>query len=132
MPVEHLRPWKLATLGLGLSLLIAGSFYFRAPDWDVPISVIMALSTYLAAPWSLRVLLDRRWKALPAALAATWFSIDGCYWLYWRWRDPAALSMRGANFLASLALYGICGVLWLYEGSLRELWTELATVSRKQ
>jgi hypothetical protein len=29
--------------------------------------------------------------------------------------------MRDANFLASLTLYGICGALWLYRGSLREL-----------
>jgi hypothetical protein len=29
--------------------------------------------------------------------------------------------MRDANFLASLALYGICGVLRRYRGSLREL-----------
>ena len=30
---EYLRPWKLATLAFGIALLIAGSFYYEAPDW---------------------------------------------------------------------------------------------------
>jgi hypothetical protein len=29
---EYLRPWKLATYAIGLLLLIAGSFYYQAPD----------------------------------------------------------------------------------------------------
>lgn len=128
---EYLRPWKLATLACGLALLIIGSFYYRAPDWDIPISFIMALLAYLTAPWSLRVLLERRWKLFPAMLLATWFTVDGCYWLYWHFKDPAALTaMREANFFASLGLYGICGVLWLYRGSLRELAAEIRRVFR--
>jgi hypothetical protein len=56
------------------------------------------------------------------ALLFTWFTVDGCYWIYWHFKNPAALElMRDANFLASLTLYGICGALWLYRGSLREL-----------
>jgi hypothetical protein len=119
---EYLRPWKLITFAIGVGLLIVGAFHYEAPDWDVPISLIMATLTYLTAPWSLRVLLERRWKAAPAALFFTWFTVDGCYWLYWRYQNPVALDMmRDANFFASLALYGMCGVLWLYQGSLREL-----------
>lgn len=119
---EYLRPWKLITFAIGVGLLIAGAFHYEVPDWDVPISLIMATLTYLTAPWSLRVLLERRWKAAPAALFFTWFTVDGCYWLYWRYQNPVALDlMRDANFFASLALYGMCGVLWLYRGSLREL-----------
>jgi hypothetical protein len=56
------QAWKLTTLAIGITLLVAGSFYYRAPDWDVPISFIMAVLAYLAAPWSLRVVLERRWK----------------------------------------------------------------------
>ncbi len=119
---EYLRPWKLLTLAYGIALLIAGAFYYDAPDWDIPISLIMATLAYLTAPWSMRVLLMRRWKLFPAMLIATWFTVDGCYWLYWRYTNPVALEqMREANFWASLSLYGICGVLWLYRGSLREL-----------
>lgn len=97
-----------------------------APDWDIPISFIMAICTYLTAPWSLRVLLERRWRYWPAMLFATWFSVDGCYALYWYFKDPDVLSlMRDVNFPASLGLYGICGILWLHRGSLREFFSEL-------
>jgi hypothetical protein len=114
-----------------VALLIAGSFYYEAPDWDIPISLIMALFAYLFAPWSLRVVIGRNWRRLPLALFLTWFTVDGCYWLYWRWKNPVALElMRDANFLASLALYGICGVLWLYRGSLREAASILANKGR--
>jgi hypothetical protein len=123
--VELARPWKLFSLACGITLLIAGSFYSPAPDWDIPISLIMATLTYLTASWSLRVFLERQWKLWPAALLATWFSVDGCYWIYWRFKNPAALEwMRTANFPASLSLYGICAVIWLYRGSLRELMTD--------
>lgn len=123
---EFLRPWKLATLGIGIALLVAGAYLMPAPDWDVPISFIMALFTYLTAPWSMRVLLERRWRLWPWMLLATWFSVDGCYAIYWQLVDPAALAlMREANFPASLSLYGICGVIWLYRGSLPALLAEI-------
>src|SRR5579859_137937 len=94
---EYARPWKLFSFAVGLSLLIAGAFYVSAPDWDVPISVIMASLTYLTAPWALRVFLTRRWRLWPLALLATWFSVDGCYWIYWSYNDPLALAeMRSA------------------------------------
>jgi len=127
---EFRRPWKLALLGVGTVLLIIGSRLFPAPDWDVPISLIMAALAYLCAPWSLRVLVQRRWRYLPVALLLTWFSVDGCYWLYWRWQDPRALQwMRQANALASLTLYGVCALVWYFRGSLREL---LQTLQRRK
>ena len=122
---EFLRPWKLTTLAIGLALLIIGAIYDQAIDWDIPISLIMATCAYFTAPWSTRVLLERRWRRFPLMLFATWFSVDGCYWLYWRETKPAVLEiMRSANFPASLALYGLCGAIWLYRGSLRELLAE--------
>jgi hypothetical protein len=125
-PREYLRPWKLATLLIGILLLIAGSIYTPAPDWDIPISFIMAILTYLSAPWSLRVLMERQWRHWPAMLFATWFCVDGCYAIYWYFKDPQALAlMREVNFPASLSLYCICGIIWLYRGSLRELWSEV-------
>lgn len=123
---EYLRPWKLFSLAVGIALLIAGAFYFDAPDWDVPVSLIMALLAYLTAPWSMRVILERQWKNWPAMLLATWFTVDGSYWLYWRFMDPVALDlMREANFPASLSLYWICGVIWLHRGSLSQLLDEV-------
>lgn len=123
---EYIRPWKLATLLLGTGLLVLGSIYTPAPDWDLPISFIMAFLTYLTAPWSMRVLLERRWRHWPAMLFATWLCVDGCYALYWYFKNPTVLAlMREVNFLASLVLYGICGIIWLYRGSLHELFLEL-------
>ena len=129
---EWRRPWKLATLAAGITLLLLGSVYMPAPDWDASISFIMAILTYLTAAWSLRALIERRWRAWPLAIFFIWFTVDGCYWLYWRWKDPVALDlMRDANFFASLALYGICGVIWLYRGSLREAASILANKGRQ-
>jgi hypothetical protein len=129
---EYARLWKLVTFALGIALLIGGSFYYDAPDWDIPISLIMATLAYLTAPWSLRVILERQWRHWPAMLFATWFTVDGCYWLYWHFKNPRALElMRDANFLASLSLYGICGVIWLYRGSLRDLIAETGALLRK-
>jgi hypothetical protein len=126
---EYARPWKLFTLALGIALLIVGSVYCEAPDWDISISLIMASLAYVTAPWSLRVILERRWSLWPVMLFATWFTVDGSYWLYWHFKNPAALEMmREANFFASLSLYGMCGVVWLYRGSLRELFSEVGAL----
>lgn len=125
-PSEYLRPWKLLTLAIGLAMLILGSFFCPAPDWDIPVSIIMAFSAYLTAPWSMRVLLERKWRLLPLMLFYAWFTVDGCYALYWHFKDPAALElMRTANFPASLSLYGMCGIIWLYHGSLGQLLSEI-------
>ena len=129
---EYFRPWKVISLAAGLALLIAGAFYYKAPDWDVPISFIMGFLAYLTAPWSMRVMLERRWNLWPAMVFFTWFTVDGCYWLYWRAVDPVALElMRDANWPASLSLYGMCGVIWLYQGSLAELAANLKQVVRR-
>lgn len=123
---EYLRPWKLITLAVGIALLIFGSFYYEAPDWDIPISLIMAIFAYLTAPWSLRVILERKWRLWPGMLFFTWFTVDGCYTIYWYFKNPVALEMmRDANFPASLSLYGMCGIVWLYRGSLRQLFSEI-------
>lgn len=128
---EYVRPWKIFTLAIGVTLLVLGSFYYQAPDWDIPISLIMAILAYLTAPWSLRVIVERRWRLWPAMFFATWFTVDGSYWIYWHFKNPVALElMREANFLASLTLYGMCGVVWLYRGSLRQLSSEISTQLR--
>ena len=61
-------------------------------------------------------------------LFATWFTVDGCYAIYWHFKDPAALElMRDANFLASLSLYGMCGLLWFHNGGLAQLLQHVRT-----
>jgi hypothetical protein len=130
---EYKRPWKLFTLFAGLSLLIAGSFYYEAPDWDISISFIMAILAYLTASWSMRVVIERQWKKFPLMLFYTWFTVDGCYWLYWHSKNPQVLElMRDANFPASLSLYGMCGLVWYYHGSLKELVRAARKFAKKQ
>ena len=120
--IELLRPWKLATLAGGLGLLIAGSRLMPAPDWDIPVSVIMAGVSYVSAPWCMRALLDRQWRRWPAMLVMTWFAVDECYAAYWSLVDPQALElMRAANAPASLSLFMMCGLLWLPRASLSEM-----------
>jgi len=97
-----MRLYRYTTFAIGLSLLIAGRYYYQAPDWDVPISIIMASFAFLTAGWSMDALFLRQWQKLPLVLLATWWTVDGCYWLYWSIVDPAALVMRSANFGASL------------------------------
>jgi len=123
---EYARPWKLITFAVGIALLILGSFYYDAPDWDIPISIIMAAFAYLTALWSLRVIVERKWRLWPAMLFVTWFSVDGCYAIYWYFKNPVALEMmRDTNLPASLSLYGMCGIIWMYQGSLRQLFLEI-------
>jgi len=131
-PNEYLRPWKVASLLAGIALLVAGSIVTPAPDWDVGVSLIMAGCAYLTAPCTMQVLLERNWRQLPVAIAATWLSVDGFYALYWHFMDPNALAlMRSANAPASLALYGLCGVIWLYRGSLKVMAGEVRAAFRR-
>jgi hypothetical protein len=126
---EYFRPWKLITLAGGVSVLIAGSYYYGAPDWDIPIGLIMAGLAYLTAPVSMRIILERNWKQFPLMLFYTWFTVDGSYAIYWYFVDPVALNMmRSANFPASLSLYAMCGLVWLYRGSLKEAVTQLSSL----
>jgi len=130
-PGEYLRPWKVVSLLAGIALLIAGSIVVPAPDWDIGISVIMPACAYLTAPCTMRVLLERKWRQLPFAIAATWLSVDGVYALYWHFMDPDTLALlRSANAAASLPLYGLCGIFWLYRGSLKELATDIRAAIR--
>jgi len=105
--------WKYSTLAIGIALLLIGGKHYQAPDWDVPISFIMAFFSFVTAPWATTVLLTGQWTKYPAALLLVWWGIDGCYWVYWSIVDPAALElMRDVNWPASLVLFLTCGILW--------------------
>jgi hypothetical protein len=119
---ELARPWKIGTLAIGVVLLIWGSYHYTAPDWNIAVSLIMALFAYLTAGWTMHVMVERRWRDFPMMILATWWSVDGCYALYWYLKNPAVLDlMRTANAPASLCLYWMCGLVWYWNGSLKEL-----------
>lgn len=119
--INYLRPWKLVTLFLGFSFLFWGAHYEIAPDWDFGISVIMGLLTYLTAPWSARVVINREWSKLPVALSFYYITVDLVYVIYWNQVNPNALFMRPANFFASSCMYWLCGFIWIHNGSLSHL-----------
>src|SRR5579875_2742917 len=49
---EYFRLWKIAYLLIGTMFLVIGSFLAKMPDWDIGISLIMALMSYFFSPIS--------------------------------------------------------------------------------
>jgi len=48
--------------------------------------------------------------------------VNGSYQLYWSLKNPATLAMmRDANFVPSLFLQVLCGLVWYFRGSLAEM-----------
>lgn len=110
---DYFHPWRIFTLLLGLAFLIAGATYSGLPDWDIPISLLMAVPAYITAPCTLRVIVQRRWHQTPWALYWTWITVDGIYVAYWEIVNaPVVDALRFANLPASLALYLACGLVW--------------------
>lgn len=109
---EYLRPYKLVTLWFGLLGLLLGATFSGLPDWDIGVSLLMALCAYVTVAPSLRVVFERRWRHAHYAAFWTWFSVDGSYLTYWGFVNPEALVLRPANAAASLALYLMCGLVW--------------------
>lgn len=50
MPITH-DQWKLGTFILGLSWLFWGALTFDYPDWDVKLSLLMALGVLTWLMW---------------------------------------------------------------------------------
>ena len=71
-----INPWRLASLGVGLVLLIVGSLYLPSEDWDIPICFVMGIPAYILAPWAFRKIWYFQWKWWP--LAALAFSVVFC------------------------------------------------------
>ena len=123
---ELRRPWKLLSLAAGMGWLIYGALFYNIGDWDIGISLIMGGLIYLFAPWTVFTIANalryrmRLWPLrILGTLAPALFTIDTVYVLYHTWQGNPIY--RDANFPASTALYFLCGALWWFRGSLREL-----------
>lgn len=103
--------WKACTFAFGLSWLIWGALFFGYPDWDIPLSLLMAFSTLVLAEWSVAVLMERRYPLWPLAAAAAWWCVDGSYWLYWSFTRPEVM-IREGQWPMSLCLFLLCGFIW--------------------
>jgi hypothetical protein len=123
---ELRRPWKLATFAGSMALLLYGALNFGIGDWDVGVTLLMGTLTYALAPWCVRLVHQAmrgtprrpKWHVL-VSLAIALFVVDASYLAYHAWAGNP-IDRRG-NFLASLPLFYLAGVLWSWRGSLREL-----------
>ncbi|MCE1225144.1 MAG: hypothetical protein LWW87_01520 [Geobacteraceae bacterium] len=133
---ELRRPWKLATLAIGMLWLMYGAVSYGISDWDVGISLIMGGLTYLCAPWSVTTIYNsirlrpHLWPLrIVAAIVPAMFTVD---WVYWLYHSAVGNKMlRWENFKVSMALYFICGLLWLYRGSVREFVADIGKKNRE-
>jgi hypothetical protein len=103
-------PFKLFTLAIGIAILCFGAIYEQLDDWDFGVSFVMAILTFLTAPFVCQAIKRLDWCMLPLAALFFWFSVDGSYVLY---NSIAGhLIVREANFYASAPLYFMCGLFW--------------------
>ena len=130
---ELIRPWKFVTFCIAMSWLLYGALFYYIADWDVGITLIMGGLTYLMALWSMYIFLSAiRYRPkywifhILAALIVGLFVVDWVYMAYHTLMGNK--TFRYANFITSAPIYLMAGAVWLYRGSLRELWGNLKKV----
>ncbi len=102
---------KNSTFAVGFAFLIYGALNFQIQDWDVGVSLCMAFCTYATADWTINVFRRSEYKRYPLAFFFIWFSVDLSYTIYWTLVDESRM-LRGAQWLPSLMMYLLCGVIW--------------------
>lgn len=129
---ELRRPWKLITFMLGMGWLFYGAIFYGIGDWDIGISIIMGTLTYLLAPWSVFMIVNALryrphwwWLHILSALIPALLVVDTSYVIYHSLAGNAMY--RDANFRASISLYFLAGVAWLYRGSQSDFLKEIRT-----
>jgi len=123
---ELVRPWKLFSFSVAMSGLFYGALNYDIGDWDVGITIIMGVLTYLMAPWSVYIILSairhrpKFWYLhVFAALIVALFVVD---WVYILYHTIAGNQIfREANFYVSAPTYFLAGTVWLFRGSLKDL-----------
>ncbi len=132
---ELIRPWKLLTFTIAMTWLLYGALFYEIGDWDVGVTLIMGILTYVLAPWSVHLI----WTAIhhrPSnwyvyiliAMTCALFVVDWVYILYHTVVGNPIY--RAANFNASLPLYFLAGTFWLYRGSVKEFITNIKDLTK--
>ena len=102
--------WRIATLIVGIALLILGIDYYDAPDWDLGVSLLMGTVIYLLMPQFDKYVRGKHKNWLIAACIAT-VAVDTTYGLYWEWMQNS-LASQLINYPASLSLFLMCWLVW--------------------
>lgn len=105
------QTWKNFTFLIGLAWLLYGALFFDYPDWDIPVSLLMAGSTYLTADRFIQAIKEKRPLGALLWSIGAWWAIDGVYWVYWTLAD-ASVAIRAAQWPMSACLYLLCGLVW--------------------
>lgn len=115
-----LKPWKLVAFvlaGVGITVMAP---YTGDPTWDYVDAPMMAILTYVTAPWAVgeiyRALKKKHFGQSAFVAAVAWlFSASWCYDLYLVFRDGTYPITWAANLAASSILYVLAGMLWNLE-----------------
>jgi len=130
---ELFRPWKVITFSIALGYYIWGAYYYKCPTWDVPVSIIMSILTYVFAPWtvsSVYHLIGKRpkhWiRGVTICMIVIYICASGSYELYnwWHlgyWPPPT----YWVNLWYSSCAFFAAGMLWRFEGNFKELLNNL-------
>ena len=100
--------WRVATFAAGLAWLVteAGNI----PDWDIPISILMAGTTALVMSRFDKALW--RDKDFFLAFLIGNFPVDTVYFLYWAVCKKSPEVLIAENFGASWGLFLGCWLVW--------------------
>ena len=127
-----LRPWKVVTFVAGTAFFVWGAYYWALLTWDVAVSVLMSVACYLLAPLGvslgLEALRERRgrwWLRLLGSAAIIYFVGSGTYELYHLVRNGWHPPTYWENLFFSVPVTIVAGILWRYDGSLRDLLDEI-------
>lgn len=130
---ELLRPWKLLSFYIGIFFLFMGAMSQYWADWDLGISIIMGTLTYIFAPGCISFFISSvRYKPnywqlgviIPCIIM--YLIVDTSYVIYHTWAGNQMY--RVANFLGSTILFIVCGFVWLYRGTFKELNADLPNI----
>jgi hypothetical protein len=127
-----MRPWKLVTFAIGTGFFVWGAYLWAVPTWDVGVAVLMSVLCYLLAPWAMDLVWrsprERRpgWlRKLGLGALAVYLVASGSYEIYNTLRMGQHPVTYWENLAFSVPVTIAAGLLWRYDGSLRDLLREL-------
>jgi hypothetical protein len=130
---ELLRAWKIFSFIIGLSFLLYGAWAWDFSDWNWLNSLVMALLTYLLAPWtamqlrSVWVRKNRFWQRNTFLALFFWIlTVDTSYTISNHLMHYPVFHL--ANFPASSVLFFTCGFFWSYQSTLNNLIYDLTHI----